>query len=366
MRTVLYDIDSKIPNLALMKISSWYKNKGYEVILTREAQYIEADAYYASTVFYIDKSHQKVDELKSMYGDSIVFGGTGVDLKNRLPEEIDACFPDYSIYAHHTYALGFLTRGCVRKCPFCVVPEKEGKPQIVPGGFNNFVPYEQHNVMLLDDNLLCFPEAERFLEEMITREYVVNFSQSLDISYLDEQKFRLLKRVHSCNARFTKKMYYFSCNNVKTTEEFISKKDLLKAFGEDSVSVLIMFGFNTRLSDDYRVLFTIRRLKLIPFLIEYHPIPGVPARIPADYFDMDLNKVIKLTFRSNGQNWEKYLRWLNRKYYNTFGKYYKPLVEIIYRYNNKNAIYRYLQHPELLTDELFKDFRDEKHQGYFD
>jgi len=29
-----------------------------------------------------------------------------------------------------------------------------------------------------------------------------------------------------------------------------------------------------------------------------------------------------LTFRSNGQNWEKYLRWLNRLYYETFGRYY--------------------------------------------
>ena len=27
---------------------------------------------------------------------------------------------------------------------------------------------------------------------------------------------------------------------------------------------------------------------------------------------MDLDRVIRLTFRSNGQNWEKYLRWLNR------------------------------------------------------
>ena len=66
----------------------------------------------------------------------------------------------------------------------------------------------------------------------------------------------------------------------------------------------------------------LRRLQLIPFFQEYWPIPGARARLPADFFDMDLNEVIRLTFRSNGQNWEKYLRWLNRLYYETFGRYY--------------------------------------------
>ena len=66
----------------------------------------------------------------------------------------------------------------------------------------------------------------------------------------------------------------------------------------------------------------LRRLQLIPFFQEYWPIPGVGARVSADFFDMDLNEVIRLTFRSNGQNWEKYLRWLNRLYYETFGRYY--------------------------------------------
>ena len=66
----------------------------------------------------------------------------------------------------------------------------------------------------------------------------------------------------------------------------------------------------------------LRRPQLIPFFQEYWPIPGVRDRLPADSFDMDLNEMIRLTFRSNGQNWEKYLRWLNRLYYETFGRYY--------------------------------------------
>lgn len=58
-RIVLYDIDSKIPNLALMKLSTYYKNHGYQVILSKDIKYIKADKYFASTVFYCQKSREK-------------------------------------------------------------------------------------------------------------------------------------------------------------------------------------------------------------------------------------------------------------------------------------------------------------------
>ncbi len=48
----------------------------------------------------------------------------------------------------------------------------------------------------------------------------------------------------------------------------------------------------------------------------------------------------------------------NRLYYHTFGKYHRPLVEVIYRYNHKERIRFYLERPHLLTDELCRDFRE--------
>jgi hypothetical protein len=353
-RIVIYDIDSKIPNLALMKISSYYKNLGFEVILSKDFSYIKAHKYYASTVFYNQKSQERIDLLKNIYGKDIDIGGSGINLKKRLPPEIDTCFPDYQLYNHNKYALGFLTRGCDKKCPFCIVPIKEGMVKKETNSFSDFVPTDQKNVMLLDDNLLSFYDSEKLLSEIINKKYAVNFSQSLDISYLYDHNFNLLKQINSRNARFTKYMIYFSCNNRKTVDEFTKREALLKDFGKDSVTVIAMFGFNTRLSDDYQMLFMIKKLKLIPFFQEYLPIPGVPARVPNDFFDFDLNEVIRLKFRSNGQNWEKYLRWLNRHYFHTFGKYYLPLLEIIYRYNNKKAINRYLVNRNALTTDLYK------------
>jgi hypothetical protein len=132
---------------------------------------------------------------------------------------------------------------------------------------------------------------------------------------------------------------------------------MLKGFGPDAVSVVCIYGFDTRLSQDYARWRMLRRFELVPFFQEYWPIPGVPGRLPTDFFDMDLNEVIRLTFRSNGQNWEKYLRRLNRLYFRTFGRCYRPLVEIIYRYNNRHRIERYLRNPSALTRKLYRSYK---------
>jgi hypothetical protein len=39
------------------------------------------------------------------------------------------------------------------------------------------------------------------------------------------------------------------------------------------------------------------------------------------------------------------------------------LVETIYRYNNKERIKKYLARPELLTDQLYHDYREEGGDG---
>jgi radical SAM superfamily enzyme YgiQ (UPF0313 family) len=350
---ILYDIDSKIPNLALMKLSAFHKDQGDKVILCKDISYMPGDIYYASSIFYNKRSQSRIRDLKELYKDNIDIGGSGIDLEKRLHPEIEACFPDYSIYGHSDYAIGFLTRGCDMGCRFCLVPRKEGEKRLA-GSLKDFLPDDQDNVMLLDDNLLSFPQARQILSELRNRKLKVNFSQSLDIRFLDEDIYETLQEIDSRNARFTKRMFYFSCNSKRTTREFYKREALLKGFGKDSVGVIVLYGFDTHLSEDHSIMIMLRKLGLIPFFQEYNPIQDVPANVPEDFFDMDLDEVIGLRFRSNGQNWEKYLRWLNRLYFKTFGKYYLPLLRIIYRYNNKEGINRYLKDHHLLSEELYK------------
>jgi hypothetical protein len=366
---VLHDIDSRIPNLALMKLSAHYRGAGWDVRLHRPRagertwRLPTGERHYASAVFHTDLSRRRLARLREYYGDRLEAGGSGVSLSDRLPAEVDALFPDYGLYGHTGYAVGFLTRGCNKRCPFCVVPAKEGRLKRLASSFDGFVPREQRRVMLLDDNLLSFSGVDELIEEMIRRDYAVNFSQTLDIAYLTDRLYPLLRRVDYQSARFSNRMIYFSLNYPGTIRHFRDRRAMLRGFGEDCVTVVCIYGFDTSLHQDYERFFWLRRLRLIPFFQEYWPIAGVPNRLPEDFFDMDLTPMLRLTFRGNGYNWEKYLRWLNRLYFERFGRFYRPLVEVIYRYNNKPRLAWYRERPWLMTDELYRDFRDEPPAG---
>src|SRR2546426_12560748 len=84
-------------NLALMKLSAYYKTRGCEVVLARKPVRIEADKYFASTVFFRASSRKRIDALQALYGDRIEIGGSGIHLGKRLPAEAEARFPDYGL-----------------------------------------------------------------------------------------------------------------------------------------------------------------------------------------------------------------------------------------------------------------------------
>ena len=55
----LIDIDSKIPNLALMKISNYYKNLGEQVEFVQENKKYEKIDLKKKQMLYIYKKHVK-------------------------------------------------------------------------------------------------------------------------------------------------------------------------------------------------------------------------------------------------------------------------------------------------------------------
>ncbi len=120
MRVALYDVDSKMPNLALMKLARFHAERGSIVERFSPPAMLSYDRIYASKIFqytpglYLDPEQMEI-------------GGTGYDLKVFLPPEIERLQPDYSLY-NYPHNIGFTMRGCRFRCKFCVVPEKEGKP----------------------------------------------------------------------------------------------------------------------------------------------------------------------------------------------------------------------------------------------
>lgn len=146
----LLDLDGKnFPNIPLMKISAFHKQKGDSVEWLTIGDY---DKTYVSKIFTF--SPEFVQGFGN-YGE-IVKGGTGYDIASKLPTEIDMITNiDYSIYPQIDYSVQFFSRGCIRNCPFCVVRKKEGNIRAVePMDLNP----KGGRIEVLDNNFFANPE----------------------------------------------------------------------------------------------------------------------------------------------------------------------------------------------------------------
>lgn len=169
MKIGLIDVDShNFPNLALMKISAYHKSKGDKVEWWNGLMHY--DVVYKSRVFD-DTYSQDIDYC--INADKVIKGGTGYDLQNKLPDEIEHQCPDYSLYNIKDRAYGFLTRGCPRHCPFCIVTEKEGTTHTV-ADLDEFWR-GQKEIVLMDSNITASKDCERLFNQLIDSKALINF-----------------------------------------------------------------------------------------------------------------------------------------------------------------------------------------------
>ena len=227
MRVAIHSVDGhNYPNLALMRISAWHKAQGDSVEWF--SPLMPYDRVYASKVFTFtpDDPYLPADAIR---------GGTGYDATTKLPPEIDAMRPDYTIYPQFTEAYGFLTRRCVNRCPWCVVPRKEGGIRIAGDiedicntntGFRN-------KAILMDNNFLAAPLD--FVKEQTAKmrrlRVKVDFNQATDARLYDEERAQIMAGVPwlqcvriSCD---TDAMLPHCVRAIKALRGFGCKKDVL-------------------------------------------------------------------------------------------------------------------------------------------
>jgi hypothetical protein len=346
---LLIDVDGRLPNLALMKLSRYFKEQGRRVILARKNCQIKgADVVYASCVFSSSASSQRIAELRKYYGESLIVGGSGVDIRRRLPPEIESLPSDYTLYPElGDRAIGFITRGCPYRCPFCIVPIKEGKTRQVADLQELLLDNGRKKLILLDDNILSHPGAAEFLEDMARRDLRVNFTQTLDIRLLKQETSRLLRRIRCSNTNFTRTVYHFSLNDACHLDRVRRKYELMNFSSKDNVEFVCMYGYDTTLAEDVE---RFRFLRSLPgayvFVQRYQPIPGAPAPRLAKFFDDRadelIDDLIKIVFTQNMKSMEKYYRWVSQLYVNVFEKLHMGLVDTIFRYNNRHDKGRYI------------------------
>ena len=192
MKIGMIDVDGhNFPNLALMKLSAYHKAKGD----TAEwySPFDEFDTVYMAKVFTHTPDYTQVIANAK----SIIKGGTGYDVTSRLPEEAETITPDYTLYPYidRKTAYGFLTRGCIRKCPWCIVPRKEGT--IRPYQDVDEIAVDgRTNLVLMDNNILAAGEyGKAQLRKIAERGYRIDFNQAMDARLVTDEIADLLASV---------------------------------------------------------------------------------------------------------------------------------------------------------------------------
>ena len=287
----LLDVDSKIPNLALMRASTWHKQRGDSVKLGYEPLFDHPDYCYASKIFDFTPEPQFMPDCETLKG------GTGYDLTARMPfEDYDRIMPDYSLYPQFDYALGRLTRGCPNRCPWCVVPKMDGNQVRHVADLSDFWQ-GQKNVRLLDDNIMS--DADEFCRdcEQLSNAGVAVTFDALDIRCVDDQTAAALATL-----KHGKKSLHFAWDSHAQDDYIARGISILGRHGIKPYRLMfyVLVGFGTQKHYDLYRINLLHQLGANPFVMPFDK---------SDRYQKDLARWCNNKFIFKSTSFENYHRW---------------------------------------------------------
>jgi len=275
LKALLVQVDEPkdFPNLSLMKLSAIFKKKGDEADL----HVSDPDKVFVSVIF--SKNYSQAKGIQGLYPRAEIFiggpGAGGGSLEALYPG-IDDIMPDYDLYGID-YSMGFTSRGCIRKCPFCFVPSLEG--EIRAGTpIEAFHNSDHKKIILLDNNLLASPTRDKTLQYLEDNNLRVNFSQGLDIRLVDRQIAEQLRRIRCFNWRFRAHALYFAWDLPGYEKEVLKGIEILldAKVPRDYLMFYILVGYNTGLDFDYYRVRTLLDMDIDPYVMVYNDRHDIP------------------------------------------------------------------------------------------
>jgi len=225
VRVAFQNLEPQLKNYAQEKLRLYHKSEGDECI---DYVGIEAHTYdriYCSSIFtFTDKSEADP---------RAICGGTGFDVKSKLPDEIDQLRPKCNY--------GFCSRGCIRHCKFCVVPEKEGYVHEEAEIYDVW-DGQSKNLILYDNNILALPDHfKRICDQLHKEKLCIDFNQGLDIRLLDSDVAELLSTKYISHVE-----YHFAFDHSSMDKIIESKVKILKSKGINKSNFYVLVGCKDR------------------------------------------------------------------------------------------------------------------------
>jgi len=245
----LVHLDGKLPNLALMHLSSWHKRQGDTVYFSRTPyrDLFEPDfsKVYGSSIF--TRSENVRDVMRREFPESLIAGtGSGNNITIEELTGEDSLDPDYSIYPKFNQSIGFSQRGCRLKCKFCVVPKKEGRIK------DNASIYDiwrgegfRKEIVLLDNDFFGQPDWKEKCREIKKGGFKVNFNQGINVRLISEEAALELAGLRYYDVDFKRRSIYTAYDNPRDEKIFLRGFKMLTEAGipPSHIVVYMLVGF---------------------------------------------------------------------------------------------------------------------------
>jgi len=277
----LLDNGTRHPNLACEKISGYHKDLGHEVRLITDYKDIEKyDEVYLSKVF--DFTKVPINVYDSQKYPHLHIGGTGffwIEAPN-LPYAVEHHMPDYSLYDefiktelargiketkysdYMNSSIGFTTRGCFRKCSFCVNQKYSHVFRHAP--VSEFLDKSRKYIYLWDDNILGYPRWKEVFEELESTGKAFQFRQGMDMRLMTEEKARVVS-----NSKYYGE-FIFAFDHIDEREVIEKKLDVWQRYSSKIAKLYVLCGYDSQDATD--IVNTFERIKI---LMKHHCLPYI-------------------------------------------------------------------------------------------
>ena len=281
------DNGTRHPNLACLKMSGYFKEQGHDVKLITDYNDIDNyDEVYMSKVFSFTKV--PIDPFDTVRYPHLHIGGTGFFWKNapNLPDEIEHHMPDYHLYDdfiaseiargispkkfsdYMDYSIGFTTRGCFRKCSFCVNEKYDRVFRHSP--VSEFLDPTRKYIYLWDDNILGYPKWKEVFDELNATGKPFQFRQGMDIRLMTEEKAKVLAKSKYHGD------FIFAFDHIQDKELIEQKLSIWQEHCNKVPKLYVLCGYDSQ--DEVDIINTFERIKI---LMSHHALPYIMRH--ADY-----------------------------------------------------------------------------------
>jgi len=283
---------TKYPPLGLLKFSTYHKEKGDKVLYVRgkvgglDNYFYDPDIIYITTLWtYAWRiTHETIEYYLNTFPKAeIKVGGIYASIcpehlkehfKDRIELTIGLCdfaeevVPDYSLVPDFKQNILFTSRGCLRKCKFCVVhriePEFKAKKTIKP-----YINPEFKKLTLFDNNFLASPYWENIIEEIYELKLEVDFNQGLDARLVNGKVVEKLSLIKP-------KILRFAYDNIKIGKKVKEVIEKFRAIGYNSSQIRFYVLYNSE--DDTPQDFLERVRNLMEWGATAYPMKFVPLK----------------------------------------------------------------------------------------